>query len=54
MPFLDGKGLNECVNALEALGLNYEIAGEGEKVVSTLPLVGEKVEKGDIVLLRTE
>lgn len=54
MPFLDGKGLNESVNALEALGLNYEIAGEGEKVISTLPLVGEKVEKGDIVLLRTE
>ena len=54
MPYLDGKGVNECVNALDKLGLKYEIAGEGEVVSSTLPIVGEKVEKGDIVLLRTE
>ena len=54
MPYLDGKGVNECVNALDKLGLKYEIAGEGETVSSTLPVVGEKVEKGDIVLLRTE
>lgn len=53
MPYLDGKGVNECVNALDKLGLKYEIAGEGEVVSSTLPIVGEKVEKGDIVLLRT-
>lgn len=54
MPYLDGMGINESVNMLEKLGLKYEIAGEGEKVTSALPAVGTQVEKGDIVLLRTD
>lgn len=54
MPFLDGKSVNECANVLDGLGIKYEIAGEGETVVMTLPTVGTKVEKGDIVLLRTD
>lgn len=54
MPFLDGKGLNECVNILSSLGLGCEIAGEGERAASSVPTVGERVEKGDIVLIRAE
>lgn len=53
MPFLDGKSINESISILEKLGLKYEIAGEGEVVKDTIPIVDEKVAKGDIVLLRT-
>lgn len=53
MPFLDGKSINESVSILEQIGLRFEIAGDGEVVSSTIPIVGESVEKGDIVLIRT-
>ena len=53
MPNLDGKDYAEAVKTLKELGLYFEHEGEGNVVTSTLPIVGETLEKGDVVLIRT-
>lgn len=54
MPFLDGASVNEATNALDKLKVTYEVAGDGERIVSTLPVAGEKLTSRSVVLLRTE
>lgn len=54
MPFLDGVSINEATNSLDGMKVTYEVAGDGEKVVSTLPTAGEKLTSRSVVLLRTE
>ena len=54
MPFLDGVSINEATYSLDGMKVTYEVAGDGEKVVSTLPTAGEKLTSRSVVLLRTE
>lgn len=54
LPQLCGKSVNAAMNELDALGIKYEISGEGEIVSTMLPLAGKTVEKGDFVLLGLE
>ena len=54
MPFLDGASVNEATSALDKLKVTYEVAGNGERIVSTLPVAGEKLTSRSVVLLRTE
>lgn len=53
MPNLEGKSYDEAIKLLKGLELNFEVEGDGDTVVATLPLGGESVIKGDVVLLRT-
>jgi stage V sporulation protein D (sporulation-specific penicillin-binding protein) len=52
MPELTGVSLTDGVKAIKNLGLQYELAGEGQRVISTVPSAGNMVPEGDIVLLR--
>ena len=54
MPELTDKSTDYALEELKKLGLYVECAGEGDTVISTLPLSGTKIKKGDIVLIRTE
>ena len=54
MPELTDKSTDYALEELKKLGLYVECAGEGDTVISTLPLSGTKVKKGDVVLIRTE
>ncbi len=54
MPFVEGLSVASAIEEIKKANLKCEIAGEGEKVVVSVPYFGEKVKKGDIVLLRTE
>ena len=52
MPELSGMTAAEAKAALKDAGLNFETAGEGETVVSAVPATGEKLPRGDVVLVR--
>ena len=52
MPDLIGMSAAEAADALKSSGLQCEIAGSGGSVVSTLPIAGESVEEGGVVLIR--
>ncbi len=53
MPYLDDFKVEDAIKILDELGILYEIAGEGDRVVSTVPIAGEMVEKGDLILIRS-
>ncbi len=53
MPQVENFAVAEAVKLLESAGLFCEVAGNGDMVVSSLPVVGTEVSKGDIVLIRT-
>lgn len=53
MPDVEGMAVTEAIAALKTAGLYCECAGDGSEVVSTLPVPGEKIKKGDVVLIRT-
>ena len=53
MPQLEGLSVGEALSIAQKTGLYCECAGEGEIVQSTLPIAGEKIKKGDVVLLRS-
>ena len=53
MPALTGLRFAQASAILKEKGLYYEVEGEGEIIKSSLPLPGEKIEKGDVVLIRT-
>lgn len=53
MPELTDKSVDYALNELKKLGLYVECAGDGDTVISTLPLSETKVKKGDVVLIRT-
>lgn len=52
MPELTGMTAADVKAALKSAALNFETAGEGETVVSTVPAAGEKLPEGDVVLVR--
>lgn len=54
MPLLDGLTINEATNALDRLKVTYEVAGDGERVISTTPIAGENLTSRSVVLVRTE
>lgn len=51
MPMLIGKTYEEAQKELKKLNLQFEISGDGNVVKFTLPVGGEKVRVGDVVLL---
>jgi stage V sporulation protein D (sporulation-specific penicillin-binding protein) len=53
MPNLSGLKFDNASAMLKEKGLFYEVEGEGDTIISTLPIAGEKIEKGDVVLIRT-
>ncbi|MBP0974131.1 MAG: PASTA domain-containing protein [Oscillospiraceae bacterium] len=54
VPLLMGEQLSVAQNALDTLGLNYEVKGEGEYVVGQCPITGTNVSAGGTVVLYTE
>ncbi len=54
MPNLIDMSVDYALEELKKTGAYVEVAGEGEKVISTLPVPGTKVGKGDVVLIKTE
>lgn len=52
MPELSGTSLLEAITELNERGLYYELAGEGQNVVGTVPVAGTMLPDGDVVLLR--
>jgi len=52
MPELTDVALYDAINILKQIGLYYELVGEGDKVVSTVPTAGTMLPNGDAVLLR--
>lgn len=53
MPAIEGMRYSDAVKKLKELSLNFEVDGEGDTILSALPLYGEQIAKGDVVLLRT-
>ena len=53
MPDLTELSLSEAINRLKKLGLRYEIAGDTDDIIGTLPAASTPVPIGDIVLIRT-
>ena len=53
VPNLVGKGLVNAVSQLVEMGLQYEIQGEGEVVLSQILPAGAKTFKNDVILLVT-
>lgn len=53
MPQVENCSVFEAVKQLESMGLYCEVDGDGDKVISSLPVVGSEVCEGDIVLIRT-
>ena len=54
MPDLYGKSYKDAEAMLKKLGLNFEVDGGGDIIVSTIPLAGEKVREKDVVLLKMQ
>ena len=54
MPSLYGLSLTEACTKLTSLGLQYEIAGEGEYVVEQTPTPGTMLYKNAVVIITTE
>ena len=52
MPELTAVPLAEAISTLNQKGLYYELAGEGDKVIGTVPVAGSMLPSGDVVLLR--
>ena len=53
MPNVVGLSLSEATNKLISLGINYEIDGEGGKIIKQLPPVGTKINLNDSIILIT-
>lgn len=52
MPNVIGEPIKQAVAALEKTGLNVEVVGEGEAVVSQIPTPDTTIKVGDAVLIR--
>ena len=53
MPLLEGS-VEEAINTLESLGINYKKIGEGSSVVTQSPATGTMISKDGTVYLYTE
>lgn len=54
MPDLIGKSVEDAVKILHEYGLQFETAGEGNRVIATLPAPNGDTYAGDVVLIRVE
>lgn len=54
VPMLQDKTPETAKEALTALGLEYEIVGEGTNVIRQCPATGSSIAKGGVVLLYTD
>ncbi len=54
VPMLQDKSPETAKEALTALGLEYEIVGEGTNVIRQCPATGSSIAKGGVVLLYTD
>ncbi|MDR3021064.1 MAG: PASTA domain-containing protein, partial [Clostridiales bacterium] len=52
MPNLLGLNFLQAEKALKELGFIFEMSGDGDEVVGTVPSFGSKLPKGDVVLVR--
>ncbi len=48
-----GLSLSQAVVQLEKLKVNYEVDGEGDKIVSQFPMAGELISKSTTILIKT-
>ena len=53
MPDVEGRPLAEVAAELKAIGLSFELDGNGEYITKQLPPAGTSVQKGESVLLVT-
>lgn len=53
VPSVVGLPLGQAIIALDKQGINYEIAGDGELVVSQFPSVGTNITKGSFITITT-
>ena len=53
MPYLEGKSLADGIVELSALGIFYELDGEGDMIERQLPPAGTQIEKGGTIVLIT-
>lgn len=54
MPELIGATPEQAAEKLEQCGLKYELHGEGDRVIATVPAATTMLPEGDVVLLRLE
>lgn len=54
MPSVIGLDTYKAVSVLESSGLQVEIQGEGDIIMSQFPKAGERVIKNGIVMIETE
>ena len=54
MPNLVGKSLTDAAIELKALGLDFELDGEGQMVKGQLPPAGTQIEKGGTIIIITD
>ncbi len=54
MPYLEDMPLTEAVATLDALGLKYEIDGDGGVVTGQFPIENSTVKQGAVILIKTE
>lgn len=54
MPDLMGMSLSEALKKLKELELQYEITGNTDKIIGTMPMPTTMIPKGDVILIRTE
>ncbi len=52
MPELTDVSVSDAIATLEECGLYYEIVGEGDNVVGSVPVAGSMLPEGDVVLIR--
>ena len=54
MPNVIGKDVDNAINIIENIGLQVEIQGEGDVVISQFPIVDTEVIKNGIVMIQTD
>ena len=54
VPTLTGKSLTQALVILDKLKINYEVAGEGDIVISQFPVANTKIKKSSTILISTE
>lgn len=51
IPNVENLNINEAIEEISKLGLQYRLEGEGEEVLLTLPLAGSKVNKANSIVI---
>ncbi len=54
MPELVGSSLDDAIDMLASVGLQYELSGEGSVVSYQFPLAGEEINEQSVILIKVE